>query len=70
MSAGGIVAFVLFVAGAAMFLVELWFRPWDMETFYKLIITDAVLFVIALVSAFLFRERSASERLRQRQGLD
>ena len=70
MSAGGLVAFALFLAGAALFLAQLWLQPWTPETFFKLIATDGVLFVIALVAAFVWRERRETERLRNRRELD
>jgi hypothetical protein len=62
--------FVLFLIGAALFLVELWFQPWEPETFWKLIITDGVVLAIVIVGAFVWRERRDTRRLRDRKDLD
>jgi uncharacterized membrane protein YedE/YeeE len=66
----GIIAFALFVIGAALFLAQLWLQIWPPETFFKLVATDGVLFVVAVVVAFLLRERRESERLRKNRELD
>jgi uncharacterized membrane protein YcjF (UPF0283 family) len=63
-------AFALFVLGAAMFLAEIWFQVWSTDTFFKLMATDGVLLAIAVVTAFVIRERRESQRLRDRKGLD
>ena len=60
----------LFLAGAALFLAQLWFDPWSPETFFKLMATDGVLLAITVVAAFLVRVRRATERLRDRRDLD
>ncbi len=70
MNAAGIVAFALFLVGAALFLAQLWLQVWQPETFLKLAATDGVLFVVAVVVAFLARERRESERLRNNRELD
>ena len=70
MNAAGFVAFALFLAGAALFLAQLWLQVWLPETFLKLAATDGVLFVVAVVVAFLARERRESERLRNNRELD
>ena len=70
MNAAGIVAFALFLVGAALFLAQLWLQVWLPETFLKLAATDGVLFVVAVVVAFLARERRESERLRNNRELD
>jgi hypothetical protein len=70
MNAAGLVAFALFLAGAALFLAQLWLQPWSPDAFLKLAATDGVLFLVALVVAFLVRERGESERLRNRRELD
>jgi hypothetical protein len=70
MNAAGIVAFALFLAGAALFLAQLWLQVWPPETFFKLVATDGVLFAVAVVVAFLARERRESERLSNRRELD
>jgi len=70
MNAAGFVAFALFLAGAVLFLAQLWLQVWPPETFFKLAATDGVLFAVAVVVAFLVRERRESERLRKNRELD
>jgi hypothetical protein len=70
MNAAGVVAFALFLIGAALFLAQLWLQPWSPDTFLKLAATDGVLLGVAVVVAFLARERRESERLRNRRELD
>ena len=70
MSAAVAAGFALFLAGAALFLAQLWFEPWSPETFVKLMATDGVLLAITVVGAFVIRERRATERLRSRKDLD
>ncbi|MDE3175207.1 MAG: hypothetical protein KGM15_03755 [Pseudomonadota bacterium] len=70
MSAAFIAAFGFFLAGAALFLAQLWLQPWSPETFFKLIATDGVLLAIAIVGAFVLRERRETARLRHRRDLD
>ncbi len=62
-------AFALFLAGAAAALAQLWLRVWDPETFIKLMITDGVLLVVALVWAMIQGERRETARLRDRNRL-
>ncbi len=66
---GTIAAFALFLAGAAAALAQLWLRVWDPETFIKLMITDGVLLVVALVWAMIQGERRETARLRDRNRL-
>ena len=70
MSAAVAAGFALFLAGAALFLAQLWFEPWSPETFVKLMATDGVLLAITVVGAFIIRERRATERLRTGKDLD
>ena len=70
MHPAALVAFALFLLGAALFLTQLWLQLWSPELFLKLAATDGVLFVVAVVVAFILRERRESERLRNRRGLD
>ncbi len=70
MSPAVVVGFALFVAGAAVFLAQLWLQPWSPETFLKLMATDGVLLAITIVGAFVLRERRSTERLRNRKDLD
>jgi hypothetical protein len=70
MSPAVVLGFALFVAGAAVFLAQLWLQPWSPETFLKLMATDGVLLAITIVGAFVLRERRSTDRLRNRKDLD
>jgi uncharacterized membrane protein YcjF (UPF0283 family) len=60
----GLLAFALFVVGALVTLIEIWFEPWAHETFLKLVASDAILIVIVAAWAFFVRERRATEKLK------
>jgi hypothetical protein len=67
MNPAAIIAFALFLVGAALFLAQLWLQPWSPDLFLKLAATDGVVFVVAVVVAFVLRERRESARLRNRR---
>lgn len=48
MKLGSIICLVLFVAAALLILLQMWFTPLGAEIFTKILITLAVLFVVAL----------------------
>ena len=60
----GLLAFALFVLGALVTLVEIWFELWAHETFLKLVASDAILIVIVAAWAFFARERRETEKLK------
>ncbi len=66
MNGSVVLGLALFLAGAVLFLTQLWLQPWSPETFVKLIATDGVLLAIVIVVAFVLRERRATERLRRK----
>jgi len=70
MSAGLLIGFALFVAGAAAALAQLWLQVWSPETFIKLMATDGVLLALVVAATFIWRERRETERLRNRDQLD
>ena len=65
-----LVCFLLFLSGVALFLVQLWFMPWGSELFFKLIVTNGLLFGVSLVAVFLIKENKASGKLDNAGGLD
>jgi hypothetical protein len=54
----------LFVLGAAITLVQLWFSVWSPEVFVKLSITIGILFVVTLVLSFVFKEAAETSKLK------
>ena len=65
-----LISLLLFLSGAALFLIQLWFQPWGGELFSKLLLTNGILFGISLVAAFLIKENKASQKLNDDGGLD
>ena len=60
----------LFVLGVALFLVQLWFTPWTVDFFGKLMMTDAAVFVVVLVLAYFLREEKDSRKTRNSSELE
>lgn len=63
MKALTIFCFILFLAGVAAFLGQMWFSLWSSGIFLKIIITDVALFAIAFVLAFLIKENKESKNI-------
>ncbi|HUY69399.1 MAG TPA: hypothetical protein VMV79_08880 [Alphaproteobacteria bacterium] len=57
-----LICFLLFLAGGGLFLAQLWFQIWSPALFFKLIVSAATLFVIAVVAAFLVRESKIDKK--------
>jgi hypothetical protein len=57
MSFGVLLGFVLFAAGAAAMLAQIWLQIWSPETFVKLLTTDGVLLAVVIAATFVVRER-------------
>ncbi len=53
----------LFVVGAFVFLLQLWFSFWSPEILYKILTTLGVLLVVVLVVSFVSKEAKETERL-------
>jgi len=60
--------FILFLAGIALFLAQLWLHYWNDVVFVKLILTDGACLAVALIWAFLVREGKADKKIHS--GLD
>ncbi len=58
-----LVSLALFILGVAAFLLQLWFRVWEEETFAKLIISDGLLLAVSLVILYALRETAESKRI-------
>ena len=65
----GLLAFTLFVVGALVTLIEIWFEPFAHETFLKIVASDAILVVIVAAWAFFARERLETEKLNKDKAL-
>ena len=64
-----LMALALFHVGVLIGLAELWFRPWDPETFLKILITDGALLAVVLTWNFLIREKRDYEKIRDGERL-
>jgi len=60
----------LFLIGAVIGLAQLWLRPWEPETFVKLMITVGVLLAIVIVWNLVIREKRDSAKIRDTKKLD
>ena len=64
-----LICFGLFVLAVVLWLIQLWFKVWPLETFFKLMATNVALLVIAVLWVFLVRENKASDKI-NKNGLD
>ena len=63
MSIPTLVCFLLFLFGVGISLVQLWFQSMNYELFFKVILTDAALFVVSFILAFLLKEKKESDKI-------
>ena len=55
------VCYLLFAAGALLWIAQIWGSFWTPEVFSKLILSDILIFAILFVLAFLMREHKTHE---------
>lgn len=48
MKIGSIICLVLFISGAILSLLQMWFTPLESDTFIKTLVTLCILFIVAL----------------------
>ncbi|WP_415891955.1 hypothetical protein ACMXYN_11575 [Neptuniibacter sp. PT8_73] len=70
MKTGSIICLALFVIGALLSLVQLWFAPLESETFLKVAITLGVIFVVALGITLVKREYIENQSLKKDKFID
>ncbi|MCC6076866.1 hypothetical protein ACFPTX_04110 [Pseudomonas sp. GCM10022188] len=70
MRLGALVCLLIFVAWVALALVQLWWAPLDGELFFKLTVTAAALFVVALGITLVVNEYRTEKRQKDRGYLD
>lgn len=70
MKAGSIICLALFVGAAFLSLAQMWFQPLDFEIFLMIIVTLAVLFVVALGITLVRREYISGQKLKDAGYLD
>jgi hypothetical protein len=64
MKTGIMVSTVLFVVGALLVLLQLWFAVWSPDVFLKLSITVGVFFLVSVVVTFVYKESAATQKLK------
>jgi uncharacterized membrane-anchored protein len=64
MKLSALISIGLFVVGALVFLLQLWFSFWSPEILYKILTTLGVLLVVVLVVSFVSKEAKETERLK------
>ena len=65
MKTGVSICFGLFILGVLIGLAQLWFAPWTVDTFAKLLITDGAALAIVLAWSVFARERRDMENIRR-----
>ena len=65
MKAAVSICFGLFILGVLIGLAQLWFTPWTVDTFAKLLITDGAALAIVLAWSIFARERRDMENIRR-----
>ncbi|MEH6565799.1 MAG: hypothetical protein V7756_10790 [Halopseudomonas sp.] len=70
MKLGAIICLLLFVAGCALSIIQLWFAPLEPDTFFKVLVTLGILFVISLAVTLVTREYLQDKELRKNGFID
>jgi hypothetical protein len=67
---GVIIGLTLFVAWAALALIQLWFQPMAAEIFIKLTISAAVVETVVLIVTLVIREYRSDKELKSKGYVD
>lgn len=70
MKTGVIIGLTLFVAWAALALIQLWFQPMTAEIFIKLTISAAVVETVVLIVTLVIREYRSDKELKSKGYVD
>lgn len=70
MKFGAIVCLTLFIFSALLSLIQMWFAPLASETFFKILITLGVLFVITLGVSLVKREYIDNKEMEKNHYID
>lgn len=70
MKYGSIVCTVLFILAVLLSLAQLWFAPFDVELFWKLLITIAGFFIIALGITLVCKEYLSEKEMKKKGFID
>ncbi len=64
MKTSAMICLGLFIAAALLMLLQLWFSPFDAETFSKLLITLGIVFVVVLGITLVRREYAEEKKMK------
>ncbi|MEH6688941.1 MAG: hypothetical protein V7693_16965 [Halopseudomonas sabulinigri] len=70
MKLGAIICLLLFVAGGALSIFQIWFAPLSADAFFKVLITQGILFIISLGITLVTREYLQDKELRKKGFID
>ena len=70
MKYGSVVCTCLFILGVVISLIQLWFSPMSAELFWKLIITIAAFFIVALAITLVFKEYLSEKEMKKKGFID
>lgn len=70
MKIGVLIGLSLFVAWAALALIQLWFQPMTAEIFIKLSITAGVVETVILIVTLVIREYRSDKELKSKGYID
>ena len=70
MRLGFIICLILFICGALLSLIQLWFTPFDSEIFLKILITIGVLFIVTLGIAIVKKEYISNKEMEKENYID
>ncbi|WP_448247322.1 hypothetical protein [Thalassotalea agariperforans] len=70
MKYGSLVCTGLFILGVILSLVQMWFTPFETELFWKLLITIAAFFVIALGITLVCKEYLSEKEMKKKGFID
>lgn len=70
MKYGSLVCTGLFILGVILSLAQMWFSPFETELFWKLLITIAAFFIIALGITLVFKEYLSEKEMKKKGFID
>ncbi len=70
MKTGSIICLAIFVLGAILSLTQLWFSPFDVEVFVKIMITLGVIFVVVLGITLVKKEYIENKKMKDSGHID
>ena len=70
MKGGSIICSALFVLAILLSLIQMWFSLFEVELFWKLLITIGAFFIIALAITLVFKEYLSEKEMKKKGYID